>query len=287
MPGTSPAMTGAFCGARSRSHNFNFRNSQQRHCSNSRHMFATRDAMRPSRAFISRPMEGVGPDGRSEIFLQRGLDTPVRKPPDRANHRTAARANSTRVPDAVQRPSRCSAEPGPIQTPSTMDPGSAAHHIAKSGALRSIRRTTGVRRYSKVDGWPGIGERKRRRPSDGYGRAEATPSFGRLRASGSDVVIRTAMPGHDQREIAICSRLHSVAQIPSSKCKSSQQGRGALADFKVPREIRFRRRDATLDTGKGGEGGIAEDVGLRRRRPIGNISFVIASASEASSRNRQ
>src|ERR1700730_8370803 len=25
-----------------------------------------------------------------------------------------------------------------------------------------------------------IGERKRRRPSDGYGRAEATPSFGRL-----------------------------------------------------------------------------------------------------------
>jgi non-ribosomal peptide synthetase component E (peptide arylation enzyme) len=47
------------------------------------------------------------------------------------------------------------------------------------------------------------------------------------------------MPGHDQREIAICSRLHPVAQIPSSKCKSSQQGRGALADFKVPREIRF------------------------------------------------
>jgi len=28
----------------------------------------------------------------------------------------AARANSARVPDAVQRPSRCSAEPGPIST---------------------------------------------------------------------------------------------------------------------------------------------------------------------------
>jgi acyl-CoA synthetase (AMP-forming)/AMP-acid ligase II len=26
---------------------------------------------------------------------------------------------------------------------------------------------------------------------------------------------------------------------PADKCKSSQQGRGALADFKVPREIRF------------------------------------------------
>src|SRR5229473_725404 len=46
-----------------------------------------------------------------------------------------------RVPDAVQRSSRCSAEPGPIQTPSTMDPGPAAHHAAKGGALRSIRGT--------------------------------------------------------------------------------------------------------------------------------------------------
>src|SRR5665213_2333164 len=45
-----------------------------------------------------------------------------------------------------------------------------------------------------------IGERKRRRPSDGYGRAEATPSFRRLWASGSDAVLQTAMPGNDDRE---------------------------------------------------------------------------------------
>jgi hypothetical protein len=168
-----------------------------------------------------------------------------------------------------------------------MDPGSAAHHAAKSGALRSIRGTTGVRRYSKVDGWPGIGERKRRRPSDGYGRAEATPSFGRLRASESDAVVRTAMPGHDQREIAICSRLHPVAQIPSSKMQKQPTRPRRAGGFQGAARDPFRRRDATLDTGKGGEGGIAEDVGLRRRRPIGNISFVIASASEASSRDRQ
>jgi hypothetical protein len=48
-------------------------------------------------------------------------------------------------------------------------PGSASRR--KYGVLRSIRGTTGIRRsYSKVDGWPGIGERKRRRPSDGYAR---------------------------------------------------------------------------------------------------------------------
>src|SRR6266446_7423752 len=41
-----------------------------------------------------------------------------------------------RVPDAVQRPLRCSAEPGPSQAPDlTMGPGSAAHHFV----LRSIR----------------------------------------------------------------------------------------------------------------------------------------------------
>ena len=33
-----------------------------------------------------------------------------------------------RVPDAVQRSSRCSAAPGSIQTPSTMAPGPTAHH---------------------------------------------------------------------------------------------------------------------------------------------------------------
>jgi hypothetical protein len=59
-----------------------------------------------------------------------------------------ARANSTRVPDAVQRPSRCSAEPGPGSTPARWAPGSAAHRHSASKtrvnalmALRSIRGT--------------------------------------------------------------------------------------------------------------------------------------------------
>src|SRR5229473_7136258 len=34
------------------------------------------------------------------IFLQRGLDTPVNKPPDGQITRTTARPNSARVPDA-------------------------------------------------------------------------------------------------------------------------------------------------------------------------------------------
>src|SRR4029079_12075936 len=41
-----------------------------------------------------------------------------------------------RVPDAVQRSSRCSAEPGPMAVTS-MDPGSAAYHFV----LRSVRGT--------------------------------------------------------------------------------------------------------------------------------------------------
>jgi hypothetical protein len=58
-----------------------------------------------------------------------------------------ARANSTRVPDAVQRFSRCSAEPGPRST-LEVGPGSAAHRHSASKtrvnalmALRSIRET--------------------------------------------------------------------------------------------------------------------------------------------------
>jgi hypothetical protein len=40
----------------------------------------------------------------------------------------------------------------------------------------------------------------------GHRRAEATPSFGRLcpamtKASGSDAVLRTALPGHDDGEL--------------------------------------------------------------------------------------
>jgi hypothetical protein len=63
----------------------------------------------------------------SEIFLQRGLDSPVNKPPD-GQITGCAESDSARVPDAVQRASRCSAAPGSIQTPSTMAPGPAAHH---------------------------------------------------------------------------------------------------------------------------------------------------------------
>jgi hypothetical protein len=46
------------------------------------------------------------PDGLSEIFLREGLDTPVDKPPDGANHLTAMRADSAGVPNAVLRAQR-------------------------------------------------------------------------------------------------------------------------------------------------------------------------------------
>src|SRR5450432_2712808 len=49
---------------------------------------------------------------KRNIFAK-GTRHPCQKAARRANHRTAARAYSTRVPDAVQRPSRFSAEPGP------------------------------------------------------------------------------------------------------------------------------------------------------------------------------
>ena len=45
-----------------------------------------------------------------------------------------------RVRDAVQRSSRCSAEPGP-RLARKLDPGLAAHHAAKGSVLRSIRGT--------------------------------------------------------------------------------------------------------------------------------------------------
>ena len=49
---------------------------------------------------------------------------------------------NSRVPDAVQHPSRCPAEPGPIQKAAfVMDPGSAAHHAATTARLRCIRGT--------------------------------------------------------------------------------------------------------------------------------------------------
>jgi len=44
-----------------------------------------------------------------------------------------------------------------------------------------------------------IGERKRRRSSNGYRRAEATPFFKRLWASGSDAVLQTAMGERKRR----------------------------------------------------------------------------------------
>ena len=37
-----------------------------------------------------------------------------------------------RVPDAVQRPSRCSAQPGPTMMCGKVDPGPAAHHAASA-----------------------------------------------------------------------------------------------------------------------------------------------------------
>src|SRR6267378_3204623 len=65
-------------------------------------------------------------------------------------HKTARRANHhggaspPRVPDAVQRPLRCSAEPGPTaQRAARWTPGSAADRCA----LRGIRGTSTARRY--------------------------------------------------------------------------------------------------------------------------------------------
>jgi hypothetical protein len=53
-------MTGAFCGARSRVHNFNFQNSQQRHCSNSRYAFATPRRDAPESCIYLSPYGGRG-----------------------------------------------------------------------------------------------------------------------------------------------------------------------------------------------------------------------------------
>jgi len=66
--------------------------------------------------------------------------------PDRRDHRKGrqgdprgrVRRHALRVPDAVRRCLRCSAEPGPTITLCSMDPGSAAHRKA----LRCIRGTT-------------------------------------------------------------------------------------------------------------------------------------------------
>jgi hypothetical protein len=61
----------------------------------------------------------------------------------RANHHTA-RANSARVPDAVQRASRCSAEPGPTAEGAarwTPDQQRTAHGASKTrvNALKALR----------------------------------------------------------------------------------------------------------------------------------------------------
>jgi hypothetical protein len=72
----------------------------------------------------------------------------------RANHLTAASANSARVPDAVQRSSRCSAEPGPMSTRARWTPDQQrttpqVHSASKTRAnaltaLRSIWGTIGA-----------------------------------------------------------------------------------------------------------------------------------------------
>jgi hypothetical protein len=92
---------------------------------------------------------------KTEIFLQRGLDSPVNKPPDGQITTRPRRAISSRVPDAVQRHSRCSAEPGPLQTPSTMDPGPAAHHAAETWRVEDARkRADGAARHPGNSGVP-------------------------------------------------------------------------------------------------------------------------------------
>jgi hypothetical protein len=75
---------------------------------------------------------------KTEIFLQTGLDTQFNKPPD-GQITPAANACSVRVPDAVQRSSRCSAEPGPTSTLARVGPGSAAHHAAKAEVTKMIK----------------------------------------------------------------------------------------------------------------------------------------------------
>src|SRR6202795_165105 len=60
-------------------------------------------------------VEMICPTGEAKYFYKGGRQ-PCQKAARRANHHTAARVNSARVPDAVQRSSRCSAEPGPIVT---------------------------------------------------------------------------------------------------------------------------------------------------------------------------
>jgi hypothetical protein len=47
----------------------------------------------------------------------------------RASGASATGAADARVPDAVQRPSRCSAEPGPTRARYSLGPGSAAQHF--------------------------------------------------------------------------------------------------------------------------------------------------------------
>jgi hypothetical protein len=56
-----------------------------------------------------------------------------------------------RVPDAVQRSSRCSAAPGPIQTPSTMGPEPAAHHAGI--AVKDARKRAGGRQRRAQTRW--------------------------------------------------------------------------------------------------------------------------------------
>src|SRR5258708_33831170 len=72
-----------------------------------------------------------------------------------------------RVPDAVQRSSRCSAEPGPTRTAELMGPGSAAHRHSASktrvNALKALRSIQGTSAGSGVRGifLAGIGENPR------------------------------------------------------------------------------------------------------------------------------
>ena len=81
-------------------------------------------------------------------------------------------------------------------------------------------------------------------------------------------VVAKKHPMLDEVPVVFIIPLAGVAAAPADLHDTVMAAcRKSLADFKVPREISFRRRDAALDAGEGGEGGIAEDAGVRLSLP--------------------
>src|SRR3954462_15262435 len=60
-------------------------------------------------------------------------------------------ANAARVPDAVQRSSRCTADGTVTNAGAWYGPGSAAHHVVKNDALRCVRGTLDPRHHHVFD----------------------------------------------------------------------------------------------------------------------------------------